>query len=59
MTQRLWIGNRLALGLIALVATLAATLKIVSRALVLKAGRLVFDGPSRELERTEDLWALF
>lgn len=36
-----------------------ATLKIVSRALVLKAGRLVFDGPSRELERTEDLWALF
>lgn len=36
-----------------------ATLKIVSRALVMKSGRLVFDGPSRELERKEDLWAWF
>ncbi len=38
---------------------LPATLKIVTRALVLKAGRLVFDGPSKELERKEDLWAWF
>lgn len=30
MTQRLWIDNRLALALIALVATLAATLKVVN-----------------------------
>ena len=36
-----------------------ATLKIVTRAIVLKAGRLVFDGPSKELERKEDLWAWF
>ena len=36
-----------------------ATLKIVSRALVMKSGRLVFDGPSKELERKEDLWAWF
>ena len=36
-----------------------ATLKIVSRALVLNAGRIVFDGSAAELERTEDLWALF
>jgi branched-chain amino acid transport system ATP-binding protein len=36
-----------------------ATLKIASRALVLKSGRLVFDGVSRELERKEDLWAWF
>jgi len=36
-----------------------ATLKIVSRAIVLKSGRLVFDGASRELARTEDLWAWF
>lgn len=36
-----------------------ATLKIVSRALVLKAGRIVFDGAGRELERKEDLWAWF
>jgi branched-chain amino acid transport system ATP-binding protein len=36
-----------------------ATLKIAPRALVLKTGRLVFDGASRELERKEDLWAWF
>jgi branched-chain amino acid transport system ATP-binding protein len=36
-----------------------ATLKIASRALVLKSGRLVFDGASGELARKEDLWAWF
>jgi len=36
-----------------------ATLKIVSRAIVLKSGRIVFDGPSAELENKEDLWGLF
>ncbi len=36
-----------------------ATLKIAPRALVLKSGRVVFDGASRELERKEDLWAWF
>jgi branched-chain amino acid transport system ATP-binding protein len=36
-----------------------ATLKITPRAMVLKSGRLVFDGASRELERKEDLWAWF
>ncbi len=38
---------------------LPATLRIVNRAIVLKSGRIVFDGPSRELERKEDLWAWF
>jgi branched-chain amino acid transport system ATP-binding protein len=36
-----------------------ASLKIASRAVVLKGGRLVFDGASRELARKEDLWAWF
>ena len=36
-----------------------ATLKIVSRAIVLKSGRVIFNGQSAELERTGDLWALF
>ena len=36
-----------------------ATLKIVTRAIVLKSGRIIFDGPSDELARKEDLWALF
>jgi branched-chain amino acid transport system ATP-binding protein len=38
---------------------LPATLQLVTRAVVLKAGRVVFDGPSKELERKEDLWAWF
>ena len=36
-----------------------ATLAIVTRAIVVKAGRVVFDGPSRELERKEDFWGWF
>ncbi len=36
-----------------------ATLKIVTRAIVLKSGGIIFDGPSDELARKEDLWALF
>jgi len=36
-----------------------ATLKIASRALVLKAGRLVFDGSSAELQGKGDLWEWF
>lgn len=36
-----------------------ATLKIVSRAIVLKSGRIIFDGSSEELQRKEDLWSLF
>lgn len=36
-----------------------ATLAIVTRAIVVKAGRVVFDGASRELERKEDLWGWF
>jgi branched-chain amino acid transport system ATP-binding protein len=36
-----------------------ATLPAVERAVILKAGRLVWDGPSGELARKEDLWAWF
>jgi branched-chain amino acid transport system ATP-binding protein len=36
-----------------------ATLPAVERALILKAGRLVWDGSSEELSRKEDLWAWF
>ena len=38
---------------------LPATLKLASRAIVLKSGRMVFDGASNELARKEDLWAWF
>ena len=36
-----------------------ATLKIARRAIVLKSGRVVFDGAGGELERKADLWAWF
>jgi branched-chain amino acid transport system ATP-binding protein len=36
-----------------------ATLKVATRAIVLKSGSIIFDGPSGELARKEDLWALF
>ncbi len=38
---------------------LPATLKIATRALVLKAGRIVFNGASQELANKENLWAWF
>ena len=36
-----------------------ATLPVVERAVILKAGRLVWDGASAELARKEDLWTWF
>ena len=36
-----------------------AALEIVSRAIVLKGGRVAFDGPGEELRAKEDLWAWF
>jgi branched-chain amino acid transport system ATP-binding protein len=37
----------------------AAALGVVERAIVLKTGNLIFDGPSAELARHEDLWRWF
>ncbi len=36
-----------------------AALKIISRAIVLKSGRIIFNGQSAELERKGQLWDLF
>jgi branched-chain amino acid transport system ATP-binding protein len=37
----------------------AATLRMVDRAIVLKTGRLIFDGSSAELQAHADLWSWF
>jgi branched-chain amino acid transport system ATP-binding protein len=37
----------------------AATLRMVERAIVLKTGRLIFDGTSAELAAHEDIWSWF
>jgi branched-chain amino acid transport system ATP-binding protein len=36
-----------------------AVLKVVNRAVVLKTGRIAFDGRTEEILAKEDLWALF
>ncbi len=37
----------------------ATALRAVERAIVLKTGSVIFDGPSAELARHEDLWRWF
>jgi branched-chain amino acid transport system ATP-binding protein len=37
----------------------AAALRIVERAIVLKSGAVIYDGPSAELARQDDLWRWF
>ena len=51
--------NRSGTTVVIVEQNIPATSKLASRAIVLKAGRTVFDGASRELERKEDLWAWF
>jgi branched-chain amino acid transport system ATP-binding protein len=46
-------------GLIMVEQNVPATLKVVERAIILKAGRVVFDGSARELAENKDLWKWF
>ena len=51
--------NRAGTTVVIVEQNIRATLKIASRALVLKSGQLIFDGAAKELESKGDLWALF
>jgi branched-chain amino acid transport system ATP-binding protein len=51
--------NRSGTTVVIVEQNIPATLKIASRALVLKAGRTVFDGASTELANKDNLWAWF
>lgn len=53
------INAELGTGLIIVEQNVLVTLDIVDRAIVLKGGRVVFDGPSEDLRAKEDLWAWF
>jgi branched-chain amino acid transport system ATP-binding protein len=46
-------------GLLIVEQNVAITLQAIDRAIILKAGRLAFDGPARELEAKKDLWQWF
>jgi branched-chain amino acid transport system ATP-binding protein len=59
MESLTWINREANTTIVIVEQNIPATLKIASRAMVVKSGRIVFDGASRELERKEDLWAWF
>jgi branched-chain amino acid transport system ATP-binding protein len=59
MKRLVEINQRFGTGLLIVEQNVPATLKIIDRALILKSGRVVFDGSARELEAKKDLWQWF
>ena len=59
MAQLMTINKTFGTGLIIVEQNVPATLKVVEQALILKAARTVFQGPSAELEAKPDLWEWF
>jgi branched-chain amino acid transport system ATP-binding protein len=53
------VNERYGTGLLIVEQNIPITLKAVDRAVILKSGRMVFDGPARELEAKKDLWQWF
>jgi branched-chain amino acid transport system ATP-binding protein len=53
------INQRFGTGLLIVEQNVPATLKAIDRALILKGGRVVFDGSARDLETQKDLWQWF
>ena len=53
------INRRYGTGLLIVEQNVPITLQAIDRAVILKAGRLAFDGPARELEAKKDLWQWF
>ena len=53
------VNVRFGTGLCIVEQNVPATLKLVDRAIILKSGRVVFDGAARELETQKDLWQWF
>ena len=53
------VSRRFGTGLVVVEQNVPATLRLVERAIILKSGRIVFDGKSTELEAQKDLWQWF
>lgn len=53
------INQRYGTGLLIVEQNVPITLQAIDRAIILKAGRIAFDGPARELEAKKDLWQWF
>ncbi len=59
MKRLVEVNQRFGTGLVIVEQNVPATLKVIDRALILKAGRMVFEGSARELEAKKDLWQWF
>ena len=59
MRRLLEINHRYGTGLLIVEQNVPITLRAIDRAVILKAGRKVFEGPSPELEAKKDLWQWF
>ena len=53
------VSQRLGTGLVVVEQNVPATLKLIDRAIILKGGRVVFDGPAAELAAKTNLWQWF
>ena len=53
------VSRRFGTGLVIVEQNVPATLKLIDRAVILKSGRIVFDGKAAELEAQKDLWQWF
>ena len=53
------VSARFGTGLVVVEQNVPATLKLIDRAIILKGGRIVFDGAARDLEAKKDLWEWF
>jgi branched-chain amino acid transport system ATP-binding protein len=59
MKRLVEINQRYGTGLLIVEQNVPITLQAIDRAVILKAGRMAFDGPARELEEKKDLWQWF
>ena len=59
MKRLVEVNQRFGTGLVIVEQNVPATLKVIDRALILKAGRIVFEGSACELEAKKDLWQWF
>ncbi len=59
MSRLKQINETMGTGLIVVEQNVPATLKLIDRAVILKSGRIVFDGKEAELEAQKDLWQWF
>lgn len=59
MAQLKTINETMGTGLVIVEQNVPATLKVVERTIIIKAGRVVFEGPAVELAANKDLWKWF